>query len=189
MSTSRAVLGLVAAALLSLTACGDRGDAGGSSGGAEGGSTAAVPVECPARLAEAEDPAPRATTDAPTLPQLRDAVTCTYQLSGDDGAAWVLEGEPRPVPEDVLADVQDAAGGLEPVAPDQMCTADAGPRQLLVAASDEGTVALVAEAFGCREVLFTSDPASVPPGEADTALAPPGRFGSAPRLADLLGAV
>lgn len=184
------VLSVLPATLLTLVlaGCGDAGSSddgtagAGGPGGASSESTAepaepsATPsttpadLDCPAELARSAgivDPA-EAT---PTFPRLEAAVVCSYFSGRSPDGGWERQVGPVEVPEDDLAGLGEALGGLRPAPADQMCTMDIGARVLLLAATADGTVGVVTEAYGCGAVLLTDDPATTAPGSTDAGLA------------------
>ncbi|WP_460840423.1 hypothetical protein [Nocardioides marmoraquaticus] len=187
MGSRGPVLLATLAATVLLSAC---GDTGGSGTAADGGGSAdssgsaspepeprdeasPVALECPRRLADAAgivDPA-QAT---PTFPRVEAAVVCSYLQGRSPDAGWERTVGPVEVPDDRLASLDDTLAGLRPAPADQMCTMDMGPRVLVLAATSDGVVGVVAEQYGCRQVLLTDDPADVAPGAGDTGLAVPG---------------
>lgn len=178
------LVALVAATAL-LSACGDTTGADSGSdpgaGAGKGGSASPAPRDdaspvdlgCPERLVDSAgivDPAPA----TPTFPRVEAAVVCSYLQGRSPDAGWERTIGPVTVPEDRLASLDDTLAGLRPAPADQMCTMDLGPRVLVLAATTDGVVGVVAEQYGCRQVLLTDDPADVAPGAGDTGLAVPG---------------
>lgn len=117
-------------------------------------------------------------TDTPAeseldLPPADAAYVCRY-AAVDNGPAerggkrigWRLEGEQEAVAEEDLARVDELLGQLEPAAEHRACTADLGPRWMLVHVAGSDTTGVVIDDFGCRDVRVTDDPFTLAPGEA-----------------------
>ncbi len=85
------------------------------------------------------------------------------------GGAWVT-------PSRSIGEQLDAAEGeldaLEPAPVHQMCTADLGPRYVLVLSSGGDLTSVVLDDFGCHTVRVSDDLHETAPGEGDV----PGRF-------------
>lgn len=199
MGSRRPVLAVAtAAAALLLPACGDgggtvgdRGDTGDAGAAPSAGTTPApeptpVDLACPEQLAAAsgfDEPA-----DAtPSFPRLEAAVVCSYFPGSSPDGGWELQVGPTDVAEDDLAGLDEALADLRPAPADQLCRMDLGPRLLLLAATTDGTVGVVAEDYGCSNVLLTEDPATQAPGSAAGGLAVPGALSDGGRLVETLG--
>lgn len=179
------ILSTLPATLLTLVlaGCGDAGTSTAGGSGTAGGESSAEPadptatpsptpvdLDCPTELAPSAgivDPA-EAT---PTFPRIEAAVVCSYFSGRSPDGGWERQVGPVEVPEDDLAGLGEALAGLRPAPADQMCTMDIGARVLLVAATADGTVGVVTEAYGCGSVLLTDDPATTAPGSTDAGLA------------------
>ena len=114
---------------------------------------------CPDRI-----PGPGPMGPASAAPDLTLSETtwvCEYELA-DKG--WALEGDPTSVDASQLPDLQEAVDELEPSRQDAMCTMDIGPRWMLVTAEGADLRSVLADAFGCRNVLVTNDPVEDPAG-------------------------
>ncbi|SEJ46354.1 hypothetical protein [Demequina mangrovi] len=141
-------------------------------------SPSAIAATCPETLVE-PDPVEHGlgpfeeATGTPSLPEPEAAWWCTYSAldtatpDPDGGVAygWRLQGEPATIAADDLAAVSDLLDGLEIPDPMRACTADLGPRHLLVLASGSARIGVAIDAFGCHDVRLTDDPWSVAPGE------------------------
>jgi hypothetical protein len=92
------------------------------------------------------------------------AWVCRYQLGDDD--IWSRDGAVVPVAEADLAALADGLAGLEPATRHRMCTADLGPRWLLVWADDTDLTGAAVDDFGCGVVRLTDEPFATVPGEA-----------------------
>lgn len=182
-----------------LTACGDTGGSGGTvdDRGDAGSVTSTTPtttptpeptpvdLECPEQLAEAAGMVGPAEV-TPTFPRLESAVVCSYFSGESPDGGWERQVGPVDVPEQDLAPMDDALAALRPAPADQMCTMDLGPRVLLLGATADGTVGVVTEAYGCRDVLLTDDPAGTAPGTGASGLAVPGSLAPGADLLALL---
>ncbi|WP_341926769.1 hypothetical protein [Nocardioides psychrotolerans] len=140
---------------------------------------------CPAELPEADDEHGFGTREpaesAPALETPESAWVCVYDGTdvadeGADGAsyAWVRRGDAAAVPEADLADLAADLTALEPAADHRMCTADLGPRWMLVTAVAGDLTGVVVDGFGCREVRLTDEPFTTVPGEASASGTVPG---------------
>lgn len=108
---------------------------------------------------------------APDLPRPEAAWVCRYHPGdsppGDTAAyEWVREGEARPLEAGRLPALEDALGQLAPAPAERVCTADIGPRWLLVYTTGQDLTGVVVDHFGCRDVRLTDEPFVTPPGEA-----------------------
>lgn len=134
---------------------------------------------CPDRLPLGDDPGYGFGTDepaesSPSLPDPDAAWVCRYDPveagPGPDGdgtsTAWELHGGARPVESAQLADLARDLTELVPAETHRMCTADLGPRWMLVVAHDDDLTGVVVDAFGCRDIRMTDEPFETPPGEA-----------------------
>lgn len=81
----------------------------------------------------------------------------------------------------------EAVEGLVPPEGDQACTADLGPRYLLVFATpEERVLAVSVDAYGCRDARLTADPWGGAPGEAPADGVPVGVLSGGEALLALL---
>ncbi len=112
--------------------------------------------------------------EAPTLPGIEDAWVCQYAANEKDPGpegngdpwTWVLEGEATPVGAGQIPDLQAGLKGLAPPAEHQMCTADLGPRWLLVYTNGGDLTGAVIDDFGCQSVRLTDEPFETVPGSS-----------------------
>jgi hypothetical protein len=134
---------------------------------------------CPRRLPPNRDPGSGIGTgtpaaSAPSLPDPDAAWLCRYTpgWSGsekdEDNArdTWVRTGRSHPVGPAHLSVLARALTGLEPAEADQLCTADLGPRWMLVLSHENDLTGVVVDDFGCRNVRLTADPFEVAAGDA-----------------------
>lgn len=138
---------------------------------------------CPPELADPGDDHGFGTDDpaesAPELPPADAAYVCRYAPvdsgSADGGGkriGWELEAEEQAVADDDLAQVDELLGQLQPAAENRACTADLGPRWMLVHVAGSDVTGVVVDDFGCRDVRLTDDPATVAPGEGGVLAGP-----------------
>lgn len=130
---------------------------------------AAAAPDCPEGLRDANGKKGKpATVPATTLPQLGEvegAWLCTYvpthggpKDKTGKGYTWVLDGKRTDVPADSLAAVGESLDGLAVPKPNQPCTMELGPRDLLLVRTAEGDVGVQVDRFGCHDVRLTSAP-------------------------------
>lgn len=169
---------LVAASLLVVAAVSGCADSGSSETGVD-----EMPAHdgqvCPRRLPQGEDPGTWLGTDepaetAPELPPLESAWVCKYNPTETDPVpdgndttyAWERGGPAHPVDSSDLAVLERDLSRLVPAPTHRMCTADLGPRWMLVYSHDRNLTGVVVDGFGCREVRLTDEPFETVPGEA-----------------------
>lgn len=130
---------------------------------------------CPPELADPGDDHGFGTESpagsAPDLPPADAAYVCRYEPvdsgpadGGGKRIGWQLDGEQQQVTDADLARVDDLLGQLEPAPENRACTADLGPRWMLVHVSGSDVTGVVVDDFGCRDVRLTDDPSTVAPG-------------------------
>lgn len=97
----------------------------------------------------------------------RDAVE-DPRRSSESGAyySWLISEEATVLDDADLAAVTMATRSLAPVTGKQFCTADLGPRVLVVTARGNDLTGYVVDAHGCGEIRMTDDPFTHPPGVA-----------------------
>ena len=130
---------------------------------------------CPRALPEAEGPAAdRAAAELPVLPEVGRAWVCRYDPAEAEGGAddaaygWRRAGRAEPVPEGDLPSLVEALDGLALLDVDtseRICTADLGPRWLVVLADEGDLTGVVVDDFGCHDTRLTDDPHSRAAGE------------------------
>lgn len=136
---------------------------------------------CPEQLPIGDDPGGHGfgveedAEEAPSLQAPEEAWTCRYDAVDagqvpDVGTTfeWVRAGEAEPVPESKIADLTAALDGLAPFDGDRACTADLGPRWMVVYSHDGDLTGVVVDEYGCRAVRLTDEPFTTAPGAADT---------------------
>lgn len=198
---------LVAAAALvlaglALTACSDADD----TDVARDPASDLAPLDergpCPDRLPEPSDDggngfgSEQPAESTPELPEVDRAWLCQYDATdrarpGANGAylTWDLAGAADPLPPGDMPALVDAVEGLTVPPEDQACTADLGPRYLLVLATpDDGLLAASVDAYGCRDVRLTADPWGGAPGETPAPGVPAGVLAGGETLLALVGA-
>ncbi|WP_435741627.1 hypothetical protein [Nocardioides sp. SYSU DS0663] len=136
---------------------------------------------CPEELPQASEETHGSGTDAPaterpSLPTADEAWVCSYgsetthrRGDGDAVVRWQRRAEPVVLPTRRLDRVQTALAGLEPppAGEGRACTADFGPRWLLVLSDDGDLTGVVVDDYGCHDVRLTPDPHTVVPGQAE----------------------
>lgn len=134
---------------------------------------------CPPRLAQQEDPGHGFGTDdraeeSPSLVPPESAWVCQYDPvdagpgPGGDGMTleWELVDPAREVPEADLGTFERHLAQLEPADAARACTADLGPRWMLVHVVESDLTGVVVDDFGCRDARMTDEPFETPPGDA-----------------------
>ena len=135
---------------------------------------------CPAELPMGDDPSghgfgvERPAEQLPDLLDPQEAWVCRYETydrgptaNGGMVYGWRQTGEPAPVASDDLPDLRSALDALRLPAPDQACTADLGPRWMVVYSHDGDLTGVLVDDYGCRSVRLTDDPHTTPPGALD----------------------
>lgn len=207
LPTSRlATTGAAVTVALLLGGCGG-GD--GATPVAEEPSTGSSPDEptgapgrpCPRVLPAAGERAgaDEAAEELPELPPVRRAWLCRYdpaQLGEGDGdgegssSAWERQGRAVPVADADLAPLADALDGLALLDLDtsqRVCTADLGPRFMVVLADAGDLTGVVVDDFGCHDTRLTADPHSRPAGADGPGGAVDGVLQGGPRVLEALG--
>jgi len=132
---------------------------------------------CPRRLPLGDDPSGHGfgtedpAEETPTLLEPQKAWVCAYQpmdagTTSDRGATyrWHRVGRPDPVAAADLTGLRDALDDLVPADAEQACTADLGPRWMVVYSHDGDLTGVVVDDYGCRDVRLTDNPHVTPPG-------------------------
>lgn len=70
-------------------------------------------------------------------------------------------------PAELLPALRSALDNLELLSPDQACTADLGPRWMIVYSHAGDLTGVLVDDYGCRDVRLTDDPHATPPGAVD----------------------
>lgn len=152
---------------------------------------------CPKKLpagtkAGSETDAP--AEEAPSLPEPESAWICQYNpgtsgsgLEGGSGTgAWKLVGEAERVADADVSELADDLTKLTPAEAQQMCTADLGPRWMLVYSHGQDLSGVVVDDFGCRDVRLTDDPFETVPGGGDQEGTVPGTLAAPTALLNTL---
>jgi hypothetical protein len=116
----------------------------------------------------------RPAKSAPSLPAPESAWVCQYSPTeagpGPDGNgtrfSWVRTGGASPVDSARLPALEHGLTQLVPANDDRICTADLGPRWMLVLSNGTDLTGVVVDDFGCRDVRLTDEPFETVPGEA-----------------------
>lgn len=135
---------------------------------------------CPKELPIGDDPSghgfgiEEAADELPALLEPREAWVCQFNTfdvgrapSGGVIYGWRRAGEPMPVAAADLPDLQAALDELEPADRSRGCTADLGPRWMVVYGHDGDLTGVVVDDYGCRDVRLTDNPHITPPGADD----------------------
>lgn len=142
---------------------------------------------CPHKLPQAsEESYGFGTSDpadsAPSLADPEAAWVCQY-VSADEGPGadgdgttfgWARHGPARRVPTTRLSVIAAQLRELVPADGEGACTADLGPRWMLVYTAGTDMTGVVVDGFGCQEVRLTDEPFRTVPGEASQAGTVPG---------------
>ena len=132
---------------------------------------------CPEELPEEEQGEgwEQPAESAPDLPAADEAWVCVY---GDAGApadgsrgyyVWKRSGQPVALSADELEAAQELLDELEPAPAEQACTADLGPRYVLVLSTGGDLTGVVLDDFGCHSARLTGDPHDIGPGDGSMA--------------------
>jgi hypothetical protein len=214
MSTQQLSRGIVLAiAAAALAACGQADGGADPDAGADESSIDSQPRPdelaehggrpCPERLPGSGGG--RVADPAPAPPALEEAGlaqpdrmwVCDYALietradpEGDASApGWRLRIPALPVPEDQREALLEDVTTLEPADLGRMCTADTGPRRMLVFSTDGDLTGVVIDDFGCRDVRMTDDPHETVAGEASSPGTVPGVLTGPDGLSDRVEAL
>lgn len=116
----------------------------------------------------------RAAEERPTLPVTQEAWVCQYDIRDaaptpgvDSVIGWRRSGRPEPVGASDLPHLDAALADLAPADPGRVCTADLGPRWMVVTNREGDLTAVVVDGYGCRAVRLSDDPHSTAPGSDD----------------------
>jgi hypothetical protein len=135
---------------------------------------------CPRELPLGEDPSghgfgtEKGADEFPTLLEPQDAWVCQYNTfdigttpSGGTTYEWRRAGQPDPVGAPDLPELELALSALEPADRRRPCTADLGPRWMVVYSHHGDLTGVVVDDYGCRDVRLTDNPHSTASGSAD----------------------
>jgi len=197
---------VVAAAVLCLSGC-----SGSDASAPEAGRSSSAPVDevalhdgvpCPQQLPDADSSTyglgtSKPAASAPRLPAPQEAWVCVYGAKdagpGPDGdgmsSAWALIQAPVPVRPSLLAGLDQLLDDLKPAEADRMCTADLGPRFVLVYRHGTDLTGVSVDDYGCNDVRLTDDPFTTVVGEASQGGAVRGVLRAEPELLDELMAI
>jgi len=133
---------------------------------------------CPGALADPDDAhgfgtdTPAERSPDPVRPDR--AWVCGYEAVEDRGRrsdsgayySWLIAEEATVLDDADLALVADTTTSLAPASVGEFCTADLGPRVLVVTARDNDLTGYVVDVYGCGDIRMTDDPFTNPPGVA-----------------------
>lgn len=135
---------------------------------------------CPQELPLGDDPSGHGfgteeiADELPTLLEPQEAWVCQYNPfdagtppNGGTTHGWRRAGQPTPVAAADLPDLQAALDDLAPAERSRACTADLGPRWMVVYSHDGDLTGVVVDDYGCRDVRLTDNPHTTPPGADD----------------------
>lgn len=155
---------------------------------------------CPQELPIGDDPGGHgfgveaAAEKLPTLLEPQETWMCHYNTS-DVGATpsggttygWGHTGQPVPVAPSDVPNFQDALNDLSLPDLNEACTADLGPRWMVVWTHDGDLTGVVVDDFGCRSVRLTDNPHTTPPGADDQDGTVAGVLGGGTAILNALG--
>lgn len=134
---------------------------------------------CPKQLPDADSSTyglgtSEPAASAPQLLTLQEAWVCVYGAKdagpGPDGegtsSVWVLSQGPVRVERSLLDGLDQLLVELKPAEPQAMCTADLGPRFVLVYRHGTDLTGVSVDDYGCEDVRLTDDPFETVVGEA-----------------------
>jgi hypothetical protein len=101
---------------------------------------------------------------------------------------WSRHGTVAEVPVARLAALAEDMQKLKPADADRICTADFGPRWMLVYAHGSDLTGLVVDGFGCRDIRLSDDPFETVPGDSRQHGVVRGVLSGPARLLELVGA-
>lgn len=135
---------------------------------------------CPAELPVGDDPSGHGfgtdepADQRPNLLEPKRAWACRYDpvdvARTDNGGTtygWKRNGPPVLLADSDLPDLRSALDELEPADRNSDCTADLGPRWMIVLDHDGDLTGVVVDDYGCRDVRLTDDPHHTAPGADD----------------------
>ncbi len=157
--------------------------------------TPAAAPACPATLFDGNRAESKtASAEATATPQWGDisaAWVCTYTpgvSTEERKSGWTLAGDQVEVTGADLDTLRTGLAGLLVPEENRGCTMDLGPRSLVLAQVDGGTVGIVMDHFGCRDVRLTSDPAGAVAGTTSDLGTVPGTLAPGAELQSFLEA-
>lgn len=107
--------------------------------------------------------------------------------SGGTTSGRGLTGQPVPVAPGDVPDFQDALNDLSLPDLSGACTADLGPRWMVVWTHDGDLTGVVVADYGCRSVRLTDNPHTTPPGADDQDGTVAGVLGGGTAILNALG--
>lgn len=156
---------------------------------------------CPQELPIGDDPSghgfgtEESADERPTLLAPQEAWICQYDAFDDGTTAssgaiygWRRAGRPEPVAATDLPNLQHALDNLAPADRSRRgCTADLGPRWMVVYSHDGDLTGVVVDDYGCGDVRLTDNPATTPPGADNQDGTVGGVFDGGAAILDVLG--
>ena len=129
---------------------------------------------CPDALPTGDDPSGHGfgtsepADERPALLDPQEAWVCQYSLYDGTPAerepTWRRTGQTAPVSTTDLPALRAALDDLAPADESRTCTADLGPRWLVVYSHGGDLTGVVVDDYGCQEVRLTDDPYATAPG-------------------------
>lgn len=155
---------------------------------------------CPKELPIGDDPSGHGfgvghvADEIPSLLAPQEAWTCQYRsvdlrtnTHGGATYGWARVGGPERVTAADLPDLQEALDQVAPADRSGGCTADLGPRWMVVYNHGGDLTGVVVDDYGCRDVRLTDDPSTTPPGADDQAGTVGGVLDGGAAILDALG--
>ncbi|WP_460793530.1 hypothetical protein [Nocardioides pacificus] len=155
---------------------------------------------CPQRLPIGEDPSghgfgtQEVADRLPALLEAQEAWVCRYDTfdidmtpSGGAAYGWRRAGQPDPVADADLPDLQAALDALAIADRSGGCNDDLGPRWMIAYSHDGDLTGVVVDDYGCRDVRLTDGPHTTPPGADDQDGTVGGVLDGGPAILEALG--
>ncbi len=110
----------------------------------------------------------------PTLGPFESAWLCQYAVENlqdripGSGTpfSWARQGEPVKFPESGYGAITTMLSSFEVYPPEVICTADLGPRWMVVLVDGEDLTAVTVDDFGCHMARLSEDPFVTAPGNS-----------------------
>jgi hypothetical protein len=154
---------------------------------------------CPRYLPGGDDPGGHgfgveaAAVEMPSLLTPEMAWTCRYDPveagpapGGGTMFKWVRRGQARSLDRPTVRELEKALDHLSLLEGERACTADLGPRWMIVYTHEGDLTGVVVDDYGCRDVRLTDEPFTTPPGSLEQEESVGGTFGGGADLFDQL---
>jgi hypothetical protein len=154
---------------------------------------------CPKELPVGDDPSGHgfgtesAAERLPSLLEPQQAWVCRYDTFEEDATSagvvyeWRLAGRPAPLAADDITALRSALDRLDVADRGGPCTADLGPRWMVVYSHDGDFTGVVVDDYGCRDIRLTDNPHTTPPGSQDQGGTVGGVFAGGTEILDIIG--